>query len=316
MAGTLISKIVNGEDNSTSFTNLQQSMLMLMRSHDGMTFGNFVKGNTAMLNVLAQSSVSVNYNVYKWTVAETILFLAANGSTSSMDSAVAAEYLLIAVVNAESQCAIYARIASEITVVGSELYGGWYVSGTQHRVLGGFTKTSEGTYERKWRYQISRDFANEAGEYNYRAFADGIELSSIINHDHVSVYSTTAQVQHDTTPVTLFTVNLKATARLVVEINSQSYGTTNGKTARPSYSLSLVALSQNGDEIDAVASKSATVDSGIASGRLALFNLFPGNYKMVFHPTNTVASGGNLRIQTNSMVAYLTDIFGVPKGTY
>lgn len=321
MAGTLISKIVNGEDNSTSFTNLQQSMLMLMRSHDGMTFGNFVKGNTAMLNVLAQSSVSVNYNVYKWTVAETILFLAANGSTSSMDSAVAAEYLLIAVVDAESQCTIYARRASEIIGAGNETYGGWYVNGTQNRILGGFTKNSDGTYTRKWRYKPYGFRSGDPGNLYSREYADGLASNLYVCTTAKNVYALGVLTGFVTTETVTTDVTITHPCKLWLNITGHSIfthpGISSAKPAAVSLFCDIIYLDTDCTELDVMQtttvtfparSNSTSAGAGETVTRNRLLDVTPGRYRLKFY--NGAYVTGNLVVnypETNTILAYTRD---------
>lgn len=286
-----------------------------------MCYGNFEAGNTSALNVLAQSAISVNYNIYKWTVAEPILLLSSDGSTSNIEtSGGGGDYYIVAVVNANSECSVYARLSSDVTISWSADYGGWYITGTQVRVLGGFTKGNG--FTRKWRYQTSGPSA-ERRDYSLRVFADGIEHDAIINHSPLSLYSASGTVSHQTTPVDLVTFDAACPSRLVVPITAASYGDGSGNGYVTSYDIVLIALTQEGAELGVIATE--TFSAGASSlTQNAVFAVNPGRHKIRFVPKHFVCnymvnghqSTASLYVQTSAMSAYLTDIYGAPKGSY
>lgn len=198
MAGTLISTFYNGDTTTNSLTAIQQTMLRTDRSYDGIVFGNYVKGNTDMLNVLAGSSITVNMNCFTWSAAESILLLNANGTTSSMDNAGAAEYFIVAVINADKTCTVYARLASSVTITGNPNYSGWYITNTQQRVLGGVTKSASGTYIRKWRYK-PYNFSNGSPDERYnRDYLDGLVTDLSVNTKPTIIYESNTVTGYNT----------------------------------------------------------------------------------------------------------------------
>lgn len=322
MAGTLISKIVNGEDNSTSFTNLQQSFLQMLRSYDAVLLGNYASGNTSAVNVLANSVLGVNYNLYRWVEAQTISARASDGSLSDLDAATNGDYYLVAIVGSDSTCAMYA-MAGATSVEYNPAFGGWYVSGTQHRVIGGFSKVGT-VYSRKWRYQVPNDSGNEAISFSLRLFADGIEGILNTNHGAISLYSNTTATDHTTTPVNFADFSASCPSRLVVPITAYAYGTNYNSLYSTSYTVELIALTQSGSELGVVASRDFVCGPSAAT-KNAVFSINPGRYKVRFSPkhftstySGTGGTGANisLYVHTSSIQAYLTDIYGCPKGSY
>lgn len=323
MSAALISKIVNGENNVTSFTNLQQSFLQLMRSHDGVMLGNYAAGNTDMLNVLAESVVAVNYNLYKWSSAQTISVRAADGTVTEVGTAADGEYYLVAVVGADSACTMYAMPCSAVTVAANTSYAGWYIPGTQHRVVGGFVKAGA-AYTRKWRYQVTHDYSNETPDFNRRVFADGNEWKANVNREPISIYTNATQTQHVSTPVDVKTFTVTCPCNLHVATNALEWGENYGNVHRASISYSVIYCDSAGNEIAEYASRAFTL-SPVASAYNGVIPLTPGTYKLRMTPernTGTFSPGTNMTVfydvkaQTNSINVYVRDAYATPKGSY
>lgn len=323
MAGTLISKIVNGEDGTTSFTNLQQSFLVMLRDYDGMLYGNYAPGNTGMLNVLAESVIGVNYNLYKWADAQTISKRNVDGSTSDIRSAADGAYYLVAVVGADSICTIYAMLCSAVTVAANASYAGWYITGTTVRVLGGFTKTGA-SYVRKWRYQVANGYANESQDYNYRIYADGYEGKTLINKDLVSVYSSNTDTQHETTPVDIaaFITTCPCTFHMVT--SALEWGSNYEHAHSTLFRVQLIYCDADGSELTVLETRDHIITAAQANYN-SVFLLLPGAYKVRFvplrssgtySPSTNATVAYDVKVETKSIVASIRNTYGAIKGTY
>lgn len=217
MAGTLISSFWNGDATTNSLTAIQQTLIRLYRTHDAMAFGNFAAGNTSALNVLAGSAVVVNMNYFYFGAAEDISVLNADGSTTALPSAASGNYYLIANINADKTCTIYARLVSSVTVADNPVFGGIYVVNTQQRVLGGFLW--DGVFHRnKWRYKAQDVY----GQY-YREYADGLVWIPRVNGAKNTIASVSSSTDHTTDTTTVGSTTLEHQSTIEVSVTGVAY---------------------------------------------------------------------------------------------
>ena len=321
MAGTLISKVVNGENGVTSFTNLQQSFLVMLRSYDGMLYGNYEPGNTSMLNVLSESVIAVNYNLYKWSAAQAISVRAIDGAVTDIGSAADGAYYLVAVVGADSVCTIYAMLCSAVSVAANASYAGWYISGTAIRVLGGFTKSGT-SYVRKWRYQMPNGFANEATDYNFRVYTDGYEGKTLINKDPIVVYSSTSDTQHETAAIDIAVFTVTCPCTLHIATSALEWGS--NYDHKTSFRYQLTYCEADGTELNVIETRDHIPSSSQATYN-SIFLLNPGTYKVRFipfrsagtySPSTNMPVSYDVKVETKSIVASIRNTYGAIKGTY
>ena len=304
MAGTLISSFWNGDATTNSLTAIQQTLIRLYRTHDAMAFGNFAAGNTSALNVLAGSAVVVNMNYFYFGAAEDIAVLNADGSTTALPSAASGNYYLVANINADKTCTIYARLVSSVTVADNPVFGGIYVVNTQQRVLGGFTWTGS-SHTNKWRYKEKDVF----GQY-YRQYADGLVYLPRINTTSETVIHDGSTTDHTTDEVTIGTVTLNSQATVCVAVFGRTYfiSSYNTSAGTPKAAANIIIRD---DDLYEVGRFSVTFGASQRSYWVAVPGCTQGRtytVKMEFSTSRESVSNGMGSSGTNVYGARITDI--------
>lgn len=147
----------NGDTSIENFTSLQQTLIRLLADKDKVELYNFEYGNTAAPGITAGSIVSVNYILYPFDDTELAQYLASDETVHAASEAPNGDYVIIAkpfIDGDDAFCSIYLFPFTEGNVEYRADYGGYYISGTQWRVLGGARNTA-GSWTKKWRYQLN-----------------------------------------------------------------------------------------------------------------------------------------------------------------
>ena len=147
----------NGDTSTENFTSLQQTLIRLLADKDKVELYNFEYGNTAAPGITAGSIVAVNHILYPFDSTELAQYLATNGAVSAASSAPDGEYVIVTKPFIDGDgafCSIYLFPFTEGNVEYRADYGGYYIAGTQWRVIGGALNTS-GAWTKKWRYQLN-----------------------------------------------------------------------------------------------------------------------------------------------------------------
>lgn len=330
MSATLISTFFNGDTTNESVTAIEQTLLSIYRKYDGMSYGNYEPSNTAAPNVLAGSALVVNQSLYRFETVDAINVLNIDGSTTALAEASDGDYYIVAVVGVDSKCTVYARLCSSVSVAYNTGYNGWYITATQQRVLGGFTKSGS-VFNYKWRYQLNGS-ANEETEYNYRQYSDGLSAKLKVNSDSITIYSTSTPAQYATDIVPFATVEVKYPCYAAITANTAPYARTmignNSATAQTMCRYVATLLADDGSEL-AIAGETTLLAFGDSTSCLMLL---PGKYTIKAYTsestrtvsTTTQGRGGAVTqtkvytsgLRINSLAVNLRNRLGAPIGKY
>ena len=147
----------NGDTTTENFTSMQQTIIRLLADKDKVELYNFEYGNTAAPGITAGSIVAVNHILYPFDSTELAQYLATDETVHAASEAPNGYYAIIAKPFIDGDgafCSIYLFPFTEGNVEYRADYGGYYIAGTQWRVIGGALNTS-GAWTKKWRYQLN-----------------------------------------------------------------------------------------------------------------------------------------------------------------
>lgn len=207
-------------------------------------------------------------------------------------------------------------------------YRGWYQTNTLNRLIGGLTITNSGsaiTASEKWLLtytHMSYTLEDPANPY-FRLYSDGVEGVLRVNTNHLSLYASTATIDHGTTAIDFADFVASCPSRLVVPITAITLGTNYENRFCSAYTVSLIALDRDGNELGVMDSTDFVV-TGSSVTRNAVFAINPGRHKIRLTPkiitTNWVFNGSGtsttLAVRTTAISAYLTEVYGARRGTY
>ena len=210
----------------------------------------------------------------------------------------------------------------------NQAYRGWYQTNTLNRIIGGLTITNSGsaiTASEKWlmtHCHMSYTLEDPASPY-FRLYSDGVEGVLRVNTDHLSLYASSATTDHGTTAVDFADFVASCPSRLVVPIASVTLGTNYENRFTSAYTVSLIALDRDGNELGVMDSTDFVV-TGTSTTRNAVFSINPGRHKIRLTPkvvtTNWTFNGSGtsttLAVRTTAISAYLTEVYGAKKGTH
>lgn len=175
MPGTQLNIFENGDVSSTSLSSIQQTLLQNLQALDNVRLLNY-DTSTACLGIKAGSVITVNYVAYKFLSDELFNVLNSDGSVSTANSSADGDYYVIFVADADGNCTGYLKAIENINVIEDSDKGGVYENNTQHRIIGGLTKSGT-SYTKKWRYEFKGYNLEKPGAWTVRCYADGMELN-------------------------------------------------------------------------------------------------------------------------------------------
>lgn len=285
----------NGDTSTENFTSLQQTLIRLLADKDKIELYNFEYGNTAAPGITAGSLVSVNYILYPFDSTELAQYLATNGAISAASSAPDGEYVIIAkpfIDGDDAFCNIYLFPFTEGNVEYRADYGGYYVAGTQWRVLGGALNNS-GSWTKKWRYQLNGSSGERTtiarNDPTFRMYADGADIlfrriraynPNIIATPISNYAPTTADGAAGVIP-TVISIQFPCILHVWVHSGTVQFKKAGIFTADSTLLVGLVREHTNGDWIDMGVPGIITPLNNTYSNKSVYVDIpKPGNYKL------------------------------------
>ena len=175
MPGTQLNIFENGDVTPTSLSSMQQTLLQTIQKLDNVMLLNYDSG-TACLGIRKGSVVTVNYVAYKFLADELFNVLNADGTVSTANSVADGNYYIIFKPDSDGTCTGYLRAIASANVIEDTDKGAIYENYTQHRIIGGLTKSGTSFYN-KWRYELKCFNLEKPGSWLIRYYADGVELN-------------------------------------------------------------------------------------------------------------------------------------------